>query len=190
MKNVTDKASSTTKTKWSLDPAHSEVTFKVKHMMISNVTGTLKEFDIDVYTGDDPFSEADVTFTGKTASITTGNEQRDTHLQSADFFDAANNSDIVFKSTNYSKSSDDITLEGELTIRGVTRPITLDVEFNGINKDPWGNTKAGFTVKGKLNRKDFGLMWNTALETGGVLVGDEVRITCEIQLVKAGEDQA
>jgi polyisoprenoid-binding protein YceI len=174
-----------TKTKWSVDPAHSEVSFKVKHMMITNVTGLLRDYTVEAYTEGDSFDNAEVTFVGKLNSITTGNEQRDEHLRSADFFDVENNAEILFKATRYTKSSDDITLEGDLTIKGVTKPITLDVEFNGIGKDPWGNTKAGFSVKGKLNRKDFGLNWNAALEAGGVLVGDDVKILCEIQLVKS-----
>jgi polyisoprenoid-binding protein YceI len=178
-------ADTTTRTKWTLDPAHSEVTFKVKHMMITNVTGFLRDYSVEAYTEGENFDNAEVTFVGKLASISTGNEQRDEHLRSADFFDVANNEEVIFKATNYSKISDDITLEGELTIRGVTRPITLDVEYNGIGKDPWGKTKAGFSVRGKLNRKDFGLNWNAALEAGGVLVGDEVKILCEIQLEKS-----
>lgn len=184
MSNTQSPAGATTKTKWSLDPAHSEVSFKVKHMMITNVTGLLQDYTVEVDARDEGFSHADVTFVGKLNSITTGNEQRDEHLRSGDFFDVENNADVVFKSTNYSRAGDEITLEGDLTIKGVTRPVVLDVEFGGLQKDPWGNMKAGFTVTGKLNRKDFGLNWNTALETGGVLVGDEVKINCEIQLVK------
>lgn len=184
MSNTQSPAGTTTKIKWSLDPAHSEVSFKVKHMMITNVTGLLQDYTVEVDARDEGFSHADVTFVGKLRSITTGNEQRDEHLRSGDFFDVENNSDVVFKSTSYTRNGDEITLEGDLTIKGVTRPVVLDVEFGGVQKDPWGNMKAGFTVTGKLNRKDFGLNWNTALETGGVLVGDEVKINCEIQLVK------
>lgn len=188
--NVMNSSSETstgtkTRTKWTLDPDHSEVTFKVKHMMITNVTGFLKDYSIEAYTDGDTFANAEVTFVGKMASLSTGNEKRDEHLRSPDFFDVENNSEVVFSATDYSKSGDDITLEGDLTIRGVTKHITLDVELNGIGKDPWGNTKAGFTVRGKINRKDFGLNWNAALETGGVLVGDEVKILCEIQLIKS-----
>jgi polyisoprenoid-binding protein YceI len=178
------------KTKWTLDPAHSEVTFKVKHMMITNVTGALTDYAVEAVTEDDDFSKAEVTFTGKLNSITTSNEQRDAHLRSADFFDVEKNPEVTFKSTSYSKNGNDIKLKGDLTIKGITRPITLDVELGGIGKDPWGNTKAGFTISGKLNRKDFGLNWNATLETGGVLVSDEVKIASEIQLVKAqGEAQ-
>ena len=183
-KNQTS-AGADVKTKWSLDPAHSEVSFKVKHMMITSVTGFLKEYDVEVDSQGDQFESADVKFVGKMQSLTTNNEQRDAHLRSADFFDVDNNAELVFRSTRYSRDGDDITLEGDLTIKGVTKPIVLDVEFGGVQKDPWGNTKAGFTVTGKLNRKDFGLNWNTALESGGVLVGDEVKINCDIQLVKS-----
>lgn len=185
MSTTQSQAGAATKTKWTLDPAHSEVSFKVKHMMITNVTGHLRDYSVEVEARDDGFSHADVTFVGKLKSITTGNDQRDEHLRSADFFDVENNAELVFKSRSYRRDDDEITLEGDLTIKGVTKPIVLDVEFAGVQKDPWGNTKAGFTVKGKLNRKDFGLNWNTALETGGVLVGDEVKINCEIQLVKS-----
>ncbi|HEY0740576.1 MAG TPA: YceI family protein [Chryseosolibacter sp.] len=173
------------KTKWTLDPAHSEVTFKVKHMMITNVTGLLTDYAIEAVSDTDDFVNADVTFTGKLSSINTGNEQRDAHLRSADFFDVEKKNEVTFKSTKIEKSGSDLKLHGNLTIKGITKPIVLDVEFGGINKDPWGNTKAGFTVTGKLNRKDFGLNWNAALETGGVLVSDDVKIASEIQLVKA-----
>ena len=172
-------------TKWTVDPAHSEVSFRVKHMMIANVTGHLTDYDINAVTEGDDFSRASVTFTGRLHSLTTGNEQRDTHLRSADFFDAEKYQEMTFRSTSFEKRGNDYKVSGELTIRGVTRPLTLDVEFGGIQKDPWGNTKAGFTVSGKLNRKDFGLNWNAALETGGVLVSDDVRIASEIQLIKA-----
>lgn len=185
MSNNSSQAGTATKTKWKLDPAHSEVSFKVKHMMISNVNGVITDYDLEVESQGDGFSQADVKFVGKLKSLTTGNEERDNHLRSADFFDVEKNDEVIFKSTNYTRTDDEITLEGDLTIRGITKPIVLDVEFGGVQKDPWGNMKAGFTVTGKLNRKDFGLTWNTALETGGVLVGDEVKINCEIQLVKS-----
>jgi polyisoprenoid-binding protein YceI len=172
------------KTKWTLDPVHSEVTFKVKHMMITNVTGSLTDYTVEAQTEGDDFSKADVTFNGKLTSLNTGNEQRDAHLRSADFFEVEKNPEVTFKSTNFTKTGDEIKLKGDLTIKGVTKPITLDVEFGGIGKDPWGNTKAGFTISGKLNRKDFGLNWNAALETGGVLVSDDVKINSEIQLIK------
>jgi polyisoprenoid-binding protein YceI len=172
-------------TKWKLDPAHSEVSFKVKHMMITNVTGLLTDYNVEAESEGDDFSNPRVSFTAKLNSINTGNEQRDTHLRSADFFDAEKNPELKFKSNSYKQNGDGYKLQGDLTIKGITKPVSLDVEFGGIGKDPWGNTKAGFSVTGKLNRKDFGLNWNAALETGGVLVSDEVKIAAEIQLVKA-----
>lgn len=172
------------KVKWVADPAHSEITFKVRHMMITNVTGILREYTIVVTTEEDDFTDAEIFFTGKATSITTGNEQRDTHLRSAEFFEVEKNPEITFRSTSYRKSGGNYKLSGDLTIRGITKPVTLDVEFGGVQKDPWGGTRAGFTVTGKINRKDFGLNWNTVLETGGVLVGDDVKINCDVELVK------
>lgn len=168
-------------TKWNLDPTHSEVGFKVKHMMITNVSGNLGSFNVTAETDDDNFTNAKVKFTGDIKSITSGNEQRDQHLQSADFFEADKFPEMTFESTSYENGK----LNGNLSIRGVSKPIALDVDFGGVGKDPWGNTKAGFTISGKINRKDFGLMWNAPLEAGGVLVSDDVRINSEIQLVKA-----
>jgi polyisoprenoid-binding protein YceI len=173
------------KIKWVADPTHSEITFKVKHMMITNVTGIMRDFDISMESDDEKFTNAQIEFRGKADSITTGNEQRDTHLRGADFFDVENSPEIRFRSTKYEKVSDEkYKLHGDLTIKGVTKNIDLDVMYGGMNKDPWGNNKAGFTVTGKINRKDFGLTWNVALETGGLLVSDEVRFNCEIQLVE------
>jgi polyisoprenoid-binding protein YceI len=186
--NTGNQTQTSSMVRWTLDPAHSEVTFKVKHMMITSVTGQLTDYTLDVMSQGDGFSNAQVVFVGRLTSITTANEQRDTHLKSADFFDIEKNPEVTFRSTNYTKDGDDITLEGDLTIRGITKRIVLDVEYGGMQKDPWGNTKAGFSVKGKINRKDFGLNWNAMLETGGVLVGDEVKINCEIQLIKQKED--
>jgi polyisoprenoid-binding protein YceI len=155
-------------------------------MMITNVTGSFKEFSIDAATEGDDFTKSDVTFTARAASVNTNAEQRDTHLRSAEFFDSEKYPELKFKATKFDKlDSDTYKLSGDLTIKDVTKNISLNVEFGGIQKDPWGQTKAGFTVTGKINRKDFGLNWNAALETGGVMVSDEVRITCEIQLIKA-----
>jgi polyisoprenoid-binding protein YceI len=173
------------KTNWKLDPSHSEVTFKVKHMMITNVSGQFTSFSVDATSDGDDFSNGEVNFTAQTSSVNTNAEQRDGHLKSPDFFDTAKYPEIKFKGTNFNKTSDgNFKLDGELTIKDVTKKITLDVEFGGVQKDPYGQTKAGFTVSGKLNRKDFGLTWNAALETGGVMVSDEVRIHCEIQMIK------
>ena len=166
-------------TKWNLDPTHSEITFKVRHMMISNVKGAFNSFSAEIEAEDNTFKNAKVSATVNTDSIDTNNADRDTHLKSADFFNAEANPTITFES---SALSDDIT--GNLTINGVTKPIELDVDFGGINVDPWGNTKAGFTFEGKIKRSDFGLNWNAALETGGVLVSDEVKIAGELQFVK------
>lgn len=170
--------------KWTLDPTHSEVVFKAKHLMITNVTGNFGSFEVNAETEDDDFTKSTLSFSANVASINTNNEQRDAHLKSADFFDADNYPTLNFVGTSYKQTGDDYELAGDLSIRGVTQNVKLNVEFGGINKDPWGNTKAGFTITGKINRKDFGLNWNAALETGGVLVSEEIRITCEIQLVK------
>lgn len=171
------------KTKWSLDPAHSEIQFKVKHMMIATVTGGFDKFDVQVAADSDDFSDAEISFTAETASINTGSEQRDGHLKSADFFDAESFPELKFEATHYDAASG--KLQGNLTIKGIAKPVTLDVEFGGVGKDPWGNTKAGFTLSGKINRKDWDLGWNATLETGGVLVSEDVRILGEIQLAKA-----
>ena len=172
-------------TKWVIDPAHSEIQFKVKHMMITTVTGSFKEFKSEVETKGDDFTTAKISFEANTASVFTNAEQRDAHLLSADFFDADNFPVMSFVSSRLEKIDDESwQLNGDLTIRGVTNPVRLDVEFGGVGKDPWGNTKAGFSLNGKINRKDWGLNWNAALEAGGVLVSDDVRIFCEIQYSK------
>lgn len=173
-------------TKWVLDPAHSELGFKVKHLMVTNVSGSFKNFSVTAETTDDDFANAVVDFSADATSITTNNEQRDEHLKSADFFDTASFPMLNFKATKFEQSGDDgeYELTGDLTMKGVTKPVKLKVEFGGIVKDPWGNTKAGFTIAGKINRKDFGLNWNAALETGGVMVSEDVRINGEIQLIK------
>ncbi|MFY8108883.1 MAG: YceI family protein [Bacteroidia bacterium] len=171
--------------KWVADPTHSEISFKVKHMMMTNVTGTFGQFSVDAETEAEDFSSAKVSFAAQIASINTGNEQRDGHLKSADFFDAEKNPELKFVSTSMTKKDDEnYVLNGDLTIGEVTNSVSLDVEFGGINKDPWGNQKAGFSITGKINRKEFGLTWNAALETGGVLVSEDVKLAAEIQLVK------
>lgn len=170
-------------TKWVLDPTHSELTFKVKHMMISNVKGEFTNFAVEV-AGEDIF-KSNVSVTIVASSINTNNTDRDNHLKSADFFDVENHKDITFKSVSFKKKDDDeYELTGVLTIKGVSNNVTLDVEFGGINKDPWGNEKAGLSINGKLNRKNWGLNWNAALEAGGVLVSEEVRIAGDLQFVK------
>ena len=174
-----------TTTKWNLDPVHSEIGFKVKHMMITNVSGSFEKFDAHVETDDSDFTTAKIQFTADINSITTGNKDRDNHLKSPDFFDAATYAELKFISSKFEKEDDEnYVLHGNLTIRDVTKPVKLNVEFGGIGKDPWGNQKAGFTITGKIKRTDFKLNWNAALETGGVLVGEEVKLQAEIQLVK------
>jgi polyisoprenoid-binding protein YceI len=176
----------TTKIKWGIDPVHSEIGFKVKHLMITNVKGTFKEFDASIYTTGEDFMTSEIDFWMNPASVDTGVADRDTHLKSADFFDVENYKQIHFIGNTYEKVDNDGSYElyGELTIKDTTRQIKLDVEFGGVMKDPWGNEKAGFTINGKINRKDWGLNWNAALETGGVLVSEVVYISCEVQLVK------
>ncbi|MFA5815454.1 MAG: YceI family protein [Bacteroidales bacterium] len=173
------------KTKWVYDPAHTEISFKVKHLMIVNVKGLFKEFDMNVSTNGDDFNGAKIDFKMKAASINTGEAGRDTHLKSADFFDVENYPEITFTLGSLKQiDEENFELLGDLTIRGISKPIKLDVEFGGVQKDPWGNTKAGFTLTGKVNRKDFGVLWNATLESGGVLVGEEVKILCEVELAK------
>ena len=173
--------------KWAGDVTHSEIGFKVKHLMFTNVSGKFGKFNISAEAGENNFDNASIQFDAEAASIDTGNEQRDGHLKSADFFDAEKFPTLSFKSTNYKKLDDDgnYELQGDLTVRGVTKPVKLAVEYGGLAKDPWGNIKAGFTINGKINRKDWGLNWNAALETGGVLVSDEVKIHAEVQLARA-----
>ena len=177
-----------TKTKWGIDSVHSEIAFKVKHLMITNVKGVFREFDASIYTTNEDFMTAEIDFWLNPASVDTGDEKRDAHLKSPDFFDVENHKQITFTGNTYEKVDNDGSYElyGDLTVKGITKRIKLDVEFGGVMKDPWGNEKAGFTLNGKINRKDWGLNWNAALEAGGVLVSDEVRISCEIQLVKQG----
>jgi polyisoprenoid-binding protein YceI len=173
-------------TKWVLDPTHSEVEFKIKHMMISTVTGNFKKFDATVETEGEDFTTAKVTFTVDVDSIDTKNEQRDGHLKSVDFFDAANFPQFKFVATKYENVDNAGSYEvyGDLTIRGITRNEKFDAEFGGVIKDPWGNTRAGLTITGKINRKDFGLTWSGATETGSLIVSEEVKIHVALEFVK------
>ncbi|MEO6844778.1 MAG: YceI family protein [Ginsengibacter sp.] len=175
-----------TKTKWEFDPVHTEIAFKVKHLMITNVKGIFTEYSGSIYTTDEDFSTAEIDFWLNPASLETNTEQRNAHLKSADFFDIEHHKEITFSSNTIEKVDNDGSYElwGDLTIKGITKKIKLDVEFGGIIKDPWGGERAGFTINGKVNRKDWGLNWNTVLEAGGVLVGDAVNIACEVELVK------
>ncbi|MGE8536287.1 MULTISPECIES: YceI family protein [Chryseobacterium] len=166
-------------TKWILDPTHSEITFKVKHMMISNVKGSFRTFTAEIESEDEFFANAKTTATIQTDSVFTNNTDRDNHLKSAEFFNAEVHPTITFESQALNNS-----IVGNLTINGITKPVDLDVDFGGINVDPWGNTKAGFSFEGKISRKDFGLNWNAALEAGGVMVSDDVKVAGELQFVK------
>ena len=171
-------------TKWAIDPTHSEIGFKVKHMMFTNVSGTFAAYDATITTEDDNFENANFEFSANIDSISTNNTDRDNHLKSADFFDADNFPKLTFKASSFTKDGDDYEITGDLSIKEVTKPVKFPVEFSGLMKDPWGNTKAGLNIYGKINRKDWGLNWNSALETGGVLVGEEVKLNIELQLIK------
>lgn len=172
-------------TKWVVDPTHSEVQFKVKHLVISTVTGTFKKFDGTVETPNDDFSDASIEFILDVNSIDTNQEQRDGHLKSADFFDAEKYSEIKFRSTSFTKTgNDEYQLKGDLTIKDVTKPVTLDVEHGGSAVDFYGNTKAGFEVNGKINRKEFGLVWDGVTEAGSIVVGEDIKININLQLSK------
>lgn len=173
--------------KWGIDPAHSEMGFKIKHLMITNVKGYFDSFDGTIETEDDEdFSKAKIEINIKATSVATGNQDRDVHIRSADFFDVEKYPLITFVGTRSENVDHDGSYElyGNLTIKDVTKEIKLDIEFGGVMKDPWGNHKAGITANGKFNRGDFGLVWNAALETGGVMLSDEVRISCDVQLVR------
>lgn len=179
------KTTSTGTVKWKIDPAHSEILFKVKHLMITTVTGSFQKYELDVDTESHDFATTkSILFTADINSINTNNEQRDTHLKSPDFFDAGQYRELRFEGKDFHLSGNDATLQGDLTIRGITRPVTLKIEFAGIVVDPYGQTKAGFTVSGTISRKDFGLTWNGVTEAGQIVVSDQIRIQAEIQLVK------
>ena len=174
-----------TTTKWVLDPLHSEVHFKVKHLMVTTVTGSLNSFNGTVETDKEDFSNAKINFTADMRSFTTGNGQRDQHLAGEDFFETTKYPELTFTSKNFTKNADGTyQLTGSLTIKGISKEITLTVEFGGLVKDPWGNKKAGFSLHGKISRKDFGLVWNVVTEGGGVLVSDEVKLLAEVQLTQ------
>jgi polyisoprenoid-binding protein YceI len=173
-------------TKWALDPAHSSVDFSVRHMMIAKVKGSFNSFNATIEADPSDLTTANIEFTIDLASVDTRNEDRDNHLRSADFFDVENNPTMTFTATSIVKTDEgEYDVTGDLTLRGVTRPETFVVTFEGTGKDPWGNEKVGFNAEGKIKRSEFGLTWNAALETGGVLVGDEIKVSLEIQAAKA-----
>lgn len=175
-----------TKTRWTVDRAHSEISFKVRHLMFSNVRGNFRDFDARVNTTGDDFRSAEISVWINPASVDTGTEARDEHLRSADFFDVEQYKEISLTAGRLVPSDTDTNYElyGDLSMRGVKKPIRLNAELGGILKDPWGAEKALFTISGKIARKDWGLNYNTVLEAGGVLVGEEVQILCEVQLIK------
>jgi len=173
------------KTKWLIDPAHSEVQFKVKHLMITTVTGDFRKFDLQVETEEDDFARtSSVVFSADVNSVDTNNAQRDAHIKSPDFFAAEEFPQIKFIGKKVEKKGNEYELIGDLTIRDVTRTVSLDVEFTGIVTDPYGQTKAGFTVDAKVKRKDYHLMWDAVTDAGQVVASNDVRIHCEIQLIK------
>ena len=170
---------------WVLDPTHSELQFKIKHLMISTVTGQFNNFKATVETEEDDFAKARVRFEATVDSISTNNEQRDAHLKNGDFFDAEKYPVISFDSEKMERTGDDeYKLHGTLTMRGVSKKIILNAELGGITKDPWGNTRTGFSVTGKINRFDFGMSFGAVTETGGLLLADEVKINANVQFVK------
>ena len=176
---------SNSKSTWVLDPTHSELTFRVKHLMISNVKGEFRKFDAKVECADNDFSNAKVFVTIDADSIDTNNSDRDTHLRSDDFFGVDQHQNITFESTEFNKLDDDnYQLKGLLGIKGIKKTVTLDVDYGGVIKDPYGNEKTGFSVSGKINRKEWNLNWNTALEAGGVMVSEDVRLNAEVQFVR------
>jgi polyisoprenoid-binding protein YceI len=171
-------------TKWEIDPTHSEVHFKVKHLGIATLTGRFDEIK-GTAEAEDNFENAVFSFTANIDSINTNDQKRDTHLKSIDFFDAEKFPKITFFSTKFKRTSDtNFELIGKISIKEITKPTILKIKYSGTATDPWGNTKAGLQLNGKINRKDFGLTWNTAIEAGGVLVGEEIKIAANIELLK------
>ena len=175
-----------TATKWVLDPMHSEVQFKVKHLVISTVSGFFKSFTGELTTDNDDFSDASIDFSLDIASIDTNQTQRDEHLKSDLFFDAEKYPNLTFKSSSFTKTDeeDEYELKGDLTIKDITKPVTLAVEFGGSATDFYGNTKAGFEITGKINRKEFGLTWDGVTEAGSVVVGEDIKLLINVQFAK------
>lgn len=173
------------KTKWIVDPTHSSIDFSVKHMMIAKVKGTFHTFEANIEADPNDLTSANIQVAVDVSSVDTRNGDRDAHLRSGDFFDGENHPKMTFQSTSIVKTGDgEYDVKGDLTIRGVTRPETLSVTFEGAGKDPWGNEKVGYSATGSIKRSDFGLTYNAVLETGGVLIGDEIKISIEIEAVQ------
>ena len=170
---------------YKIDPAHSEITFKVKHLVISTVSGNFSKFDATMESSKDDFSDASISFEADINSITTNNEQRDAHLKSADFFHAEQFPKITFQSTSFEKKSDnEYILNGNLSILGTTKPVSLKAEYGGDVIDPWGQNREGFEIEGKIKRSEFGLNWNAFTEAGGAMVSDDVRLILNVEMVK------
>lgn len=168
---------------WNVDASHSTVGFSVRHLMVAKVRGRFTDFSGTITVGDDPLTSK-VEAVVKTASVDTHDDGRDGHLRGADFFDVEQFPDMTLVSTGIEADGDDFVLHTQLTIKGVTRPVDFELEFDGVATDPWGNVKAGFSAEAEINRKDWGLEWNVALETGGVLVGEKVKLTLDIEALK------
>lgn len=184
---------SSSKTRWVIDPAHSEIEFKVRHLMIAHIKGSFRIFDASIYTTGKDFTTAEIDVWIDTLSINTGNEERDEHLKSPAFFDAMQHQQINFRSLSMSReegSDDTYELWGELSMHGITKSVKLEVEFGGIERDPYGKEKAGFSVTGTINRYDWNLIWNSPTESGGVMVSEDVKISCDIQLINSGQQEA
>jgi polyisoprenoid-binding protein YceI len=175
-----------TKTAWKLDPAHTSVEFSAKHLMITTVKGRITDIEGTIYTDEKDLKNSSVEATLRAVSLDTRTDQRDQHLRSADFLDVEKFPEIRFRSTRIQGDKQSFKLTGDLTIRDVTKPITLDVEFEGETKDPWGGQRLGFSASGKIDRREFGLTWNQALEAGGVVVGNDIKINLEVQAVRVG----
>jgi polyisoprenoid-binding protein YceI len=171
--------------RWNIDPEHSTIEFRVTHMVVSKTAGRFTDYagfiDMDANTGAVTAVEATI----KAASVNTNHEKRDTHLRTADFLDVEHYPTMIFKMKSYKKTAENFTLAGDFTLRGVTKEVTLRGNYNGATKDPGGNTRAGFSGEGKLNRKDFGMVWNKTVDSGGLVVGDEVQIRLDIECIKA-----
>lgn len=173
------------KSSWSIDPTHSEIGFKVKHMMFTNVSGKFNAFAATIENEEDTFESSKINFTAETSSIDTNNSDRDEHLRSAEFFETDVYPKLSFTSTSIKKKTgNNYIVDGDLTIKDVTKNISLEIDYSGLMTDPWGNTKIGLSITGSINRKDFGLTWNAALETGGLLVGEEIKLASEVQFIK------
>jgi polyisoprenoid-binding protein YceI len=173
------------KSSWKVDTTHSKIGFSARHMVIAEVEGQFRNFDLNVDAGEN-FSDSEINLTIQTASIDTGNTDRDNHLKSSDFFDAVNNPEIKFTSTSFEKINDEeFKLKGDLTIRGITKPVDLDVVYGGRVKDPWGNDRVGFHIEGKVNRFDYDLKWNSFMETGGAVVGKMIKLICHVELIRS-----